>query len=127
MVHPRLRPNRNNGTATGIWLAIAGLLAFALISFVTGHQSPLARYVGSALYMAGVIWILVVTSVADYKNGEAIAPNFPMALVYCCIPLELTLGALGVVWWLRLIIALAEAVASLVLFHIVFRLTLKKD
>lgn len=120
MTHPRLRPDRYKNTGTGIWLSIVGLLAVPLISFTTG-QSQIARYVGSAIYIAGVLWILVATSVADYMDGEAIAPNFLVALVYCCIPLYLTLSALGVVWWLRLIIALAELVVSVVLVHIVMR------
>lgn len=120
MIHPRLRIDRNKGTGTGIWLAIAGLLAVPLISLIFG-QPQVARYVGSVIYMAGVIWILVVTSVADHKNGDAVAPNFFVALAYSCIPMYFTLGALGVVWWLRLIIALAELVIGVVLVHIIMR------
>jgi len=123
MISPKVRVNRNEGTGPGVWLMLVGLLAIPLISFIFS-QPHTARYIGSAIYTLGVLWILLVTTAADRTNGDPYAPNFFVALTFCCVPLYFTLSAAGVVWWLRLTIAVAEGAASLVLFHIVFRRTL---
>lgn len=120
MISPRVPVNRKAGTAPGVSLLVGGLAAMPLIS-LTVHQPHLARYIGSAIYVTGVLWVLVVTSVADYKNGESYLPNFFTALVFFCIPLYFMLSALEVRVWLRILIALGELAVSFTLYQVTFR------